>query len=111
MKQPSRQNKHGWLTQLWDGVGELFSVDGSDPDRDVVGVGHFHPVTQHPVPVAGLGHRCPHPVPFDGHLIGGNSGRVEVPEMNIRYLHGGSSCIVRSPGEIGKVINRHGAMT
>ena len=73
--------KHGWLTQLWNGVGELFSVDGSDPDRDVVGVGHFHPVTQHPVPVAGLGHRFPHPVPLDGHFVGGNSGTVMAMDM------------------------------
>ena len=73
--------KHGWLTQLWNGVGKLFSVDGSDLDRDVVGVGHFHPVTQHPVPVAGLGHLCPHPVPFDGHFVGGNSGTVKAIDM------------------------------
>ena len=30
--------------------------------------------------------------------------------MDIRYLQGGSSCIAQSPGEIGKVIDRHGAM-
>ena len=63
-----------FITQLRNGVGELFPVDGGDPDRNVVGVGHFHPVAKHPVPVTGLGHLGPHPVSFDGHLVGGNSG-------------------------------------
>ena len=61
------------LTKTRNGICELFTVDGSDPDRDVIGVGHFHPVIQHPVAVTGLGHCLPHPVAFDGHLVGGNS--------------------------------------
>ena len=68
-----KNNNNRKLTKLRDGVCELFAVDGSDLDRNVVGVGHFHPVVDDPVPVRRLAHRCPHPVALNGYLIGWDS--------------------------------------